>query len=138
MEKINFKEDTFPIITKILQDNKIEESNEDILEKLSNNKPLQGQIIISAVEKIVVDGAVEKDICTFLATELNIPALTASTIYAEIISKLVPIAEKLAASEINPKIPVVRKPRIKKPLENIAPPVVQQNQGPDAYREPIE
>ena len=141
--KIYSKVDTEPIITGILQNNHIEESDSDIMEKLSQGKPVQGQIIISAVEKILLEKLPDENICAFLKTELNVLDEVAKTVYLEIKSKLVPViktrtVENAPIKETSTvKIPrPIKKTSSTTKIETPKPPI--QQSGPDKYREPVE
>ncbi|OGZ65148.1 MAG: hypothetical protein A2998_02615 [Candidatus Staskawiczbacteria bacterium RIFCSPLOWO2_01_FULL_37_25b] len=164
--KVFFEEDTFPIISQILEANSIKESREDVIKKISNDKPLMGEIIIDVTEKIVLENIQEKDACLFLKEQLNVTEQIAKQVYADIQKKLLPLAKKndvetqtqeqksITAQPTrlinenknidNNKKPVkIRKerpkiidPMIEEPKEIV--PKVIQKRGPDSYREPIE
>jgi len=148
MAKIYSDTDTAPIITDILKSSKIEESVDDVIKKLSQGKPMQGTIIFKAVEKILIDKTTEKDACSFLETELNIPQPTAKKVYKDILSKLIPALKIRPVEKINeekgttpdekdllPKTPIM----IKKPLASEEPmksePKLPKKQ--DSYRETV-
>ena len=92
--KVFFEEDTFPIISQILEANSIKESREDVIKKISNDKPLMGEIIIDVAEKIVLENIQEKDACLFLKEQLNVTEQIAKQVYADIQKKLLPLAKK--------------------------------------------
>ena len=162
--KVFFEEDTFPIISQILEANSIKESREDVIKKISNDKPLMGEIIIDVTEKIVLENIQEKDACLFLKEQLNVTEQIAKQVYADIQKKLLPLAKKndveaqtqeqksITAQPtrlINKNIdenkkPIKTKKRetktiepvIEEPKETV--PKIAQKRGPDNYREPIE
>ena len=163
--KVFFEEDTFPIISQILEANSIKESREDVIKKISNDKPLMGEIIIDVTEKIVLENIQEKDACLFLKEQLNVTEQIAKQVYADIQKKLLPLTKKndvetqtqeqksITAQPTrlinenknidNNKKPVkIRKerpkiidPMIEEPKEIV--PKVIQKRGPDSYRQPI-
>lgn len=140
--KIFFKEDTYPIVTQILADNNLEETDEEVLEKMENDGHLLGEAIAMAIDKILLEKKSEEDICTFLGTELKIDAQKAKSLYSGIYSKLIPIAEIVEiedrpaepakGEEIEPEAEAPKEPQTP-----VAPPPPQTS-GPDVYREPIE
>ena len=92
--KVYFNEDVSPIVFDILKNTGKEETDEEFMNKFSNNLPLQEDILFNAVDKIVIENATEKIVCSFIETGMNIPASNAKIIYDEILKKLVPIASK--------------------------------------------
>ena len=140
MTKISFRKDTLPIIDEILKKNKIEESNETFLKKLSEKKPFQGEIIFTVVEKII-DKAPKEEIIIFLEEGLNITLETAKNVYDDIVAGLLPIAKKQNLADAPEKETPEKIPkRIKKqPIieEQNTLNSSQQSSGPDKYREPV-
>jgi len=138
-KKIYFTTDTYPIITEIIRNNLKEDSDDDILNKLSEDKPLQGEIIINATEKIFLGNKKEAEIYSFLQEQLSTTSQTAKQIYKDIKEKLIPLANRESSNEnVSPTFPRV-KPIINNKKEDIRKmPEKQKPKEPDSYREPIE
>lgn len=143
-----FTEDAFPIISSILQKNKIEQSDDDFVEKISNNKPIPIEIIIISAEKIFLENASKVAVCSFIKTGLGVSDDLSEKIYSDILAKLIPIVKKrqqitekkITKSSID--VPEKNIPKKKSPVmgskkteEFVS---IQQPKGPDTYREPIE
>ena len=153
--KIYFQKDTEPIITAILKDAQIEDSEKDFWEKMSLGKLSQGEVIFGAIDKIVLEKAPENDVCFFLKNELSINEEAAKKVYKDITTKLVPLINKQTPQEANKdkNSNIVKEPipkriasqkiseKTKSPLEAKkinTPNFPKQSSGPDRYREPIE
>ncbi len=135
-KNLNFTEDTSPIISSILKEYNIEESDDDIVKKVSENKPLYGEVIFGAIKKIL-DKEQKELLYSFLAEQLNIDEKTAIQVYKSINEKLVPLVkievrptDNKAKAKIDKAIPQEKKTNIVSSKEIL-------NKKPDNYREPI-
>lgn len=139
MLKIHFKSDTLAIVDDILKSNQIEDSSDVVFQKLTSGKPSQGTVIFNAVERILENES-EESVCAILKDSMGLSDDVAKKVYADILTRLVPFAEKQNdEAEPNNKKAINKMDDV--PKKNIKTTEIkkpQQSSGPDSYREPIE
>lgn len=99
-EQIVFSIDTAPVVFEILQKYNLKESDDQVLEKLEKGQPLQPEIILLAVENIVLEKMTEMGLLSFLQQSLPASPQISQNIAKDIKEKLLPMARKATPAEI--------------------------------------
>jgi len=146
------------VIFEILKNNNLEETESEMVKKVSQNQPSNFIIVREIASSLAGKKVSEKDASLGLQEQLKITDGTAKKIISDINQKLMPYAKTINfVQEENKKIQIsekkfyakeksfdellpIPKRRSTQPQEEIIQPISKpaQRSGPDNYREPIE
>jgi hypothetical protein len=120
-------QDSVDIILKILNDNGIPETLEDIYQKFKKGEPSKSSVVGKTSKKISYGTISEDEAIGLLEKGLSINNDVAKNIIKDIKEKLLPLKNNKAVSA-----PPIKKTKAS-PIN-----IISKTAGPDAYREPIE
>lgn len=123
-QNLSFPEDSSEIISDILGKYGLEETDDEVDEKLfgKNDSPLRGEVVARIAARAARKEVSDKEISAILQKELNIPGATAEKIAGDIKTKLIALATikspSLEISEEGNKLVEKIKPPIEMPGMN--------------------
>lgn len=164
-KQLFFDENFLNVSAAILQKYKLEETPEELVEKLKNNQPVFSKIFMAAVKGLIGKSIKETELMPLLKSSLNISEESAKNLAIDIKEKILPLIKEAEVPteeqmEITQQVPIVEKeklesnppnmgpiktkaiemPKISKKIEKKPTQKIEsiQKKGPDSYREPIE
>ena len=165
-KKVLFIQDTVPIIDGIIEKYKLAETDQQIAEKISKGKLINGGILLDVTKKIVLGEILKTELPIILQKEFSVSEDIANNLAKEVQNQLLPIAKvfgevKIISNEIpvNPNIKQFSPPKkipditnkkesakeVKKTQDTNKKDIIKKESPPknlsstsDRYREPIE
>jgi len=90
-KKLIFPENVVQIMSDILKEYQLEETDDEISQKLENDQPFSGEIIMGIIKDLFFKKIQEKDISTLLQQKLNLTQNIAENLSNSIKTKLIPL-----------------------------------------------
>jgi len=119
--------DPIDIISEILKNNGLEETDDEYLEKIEQGKTAKTDILYETTKKLAKGDLSEKDLISFIKNQMGISEEIATNIMSEIQKKLLPIAKKTSFNSETPEEkPITAKPTrliVEKPLPASSKPI---------------